>query len=73
MVAVFDPDRGKFERRSRLLFEIEDTVWRGMWDVTPDGESFVINRSLVDSRRDPIRVILDWQALTSLFDIGGNP
>jgi dipeptidyl aminopeptidase/acylaminoacyl peptidase len=65
MVALFDPDDGTLEGPPKLLFAIDDPVWRGAWDVAPDGTKFVINRTVVDRRRDPIRVILDWPGLIS--------
>jgi Tol biopolymer transport system component len=72
MVADFDPQSGELAKRPRVLFELDGSVWRGAWDASPDGERFIVNRIVHDSRRDPIRVILDWPATLGPSDRGGR-
>jgi hypothetical protein len=45
------------------LFQAEDPIYRGSWDVMPDGQRFLLNTIQEDPRRDPIDVLMNWTTL----------
>jgi Tol biopolymer transport system component len=46
----------------RKLFATEAPVFNGAYDVSPDGQLFVVNHVLEDVSRSPITVMMDWAA-----------
>jgi Tol biopolymer transport system component len=46
------------------LFELRTRSWFGhaQYDVTPDGQRFVLNRLVSDKNNDPLTVVVDWAA-----------
>jgi Tol biopolymer transport system component len=46
----------------RVLFALGTPVFRGAWDVSPDGQLIVVNHMIEDVSGSPITVVLDWTA-----------
>jgi Tol biopolymer transport system component len=48
----------------RNLFRIPTATTPGTrFDVFPDGQTFILNRSLVDAENEPVNVLMNWTAL----------
>lgn len=56
----------------RALFELDGPVHASSFDVSPDGELFVVNQVIEDPTRAPIQVRLDWLAATGLALTAGS-
>jgi len=44
------------------LFALDTPVYKGAWDVGPDGRLFVVNHVMEDTSRSPVTVMLGWIA-----------
>lgn len=42
------------------LARLRGQVFRGGWDVAPDGSRFLVNEAIEDTRSAPIRLMVDW-------------
>lgn len=46
----------------RILFELDEPAYAASYDVSPDGDLFLVNEVVEDARRAPIQVIMNWRA-----------
>lgn len=50
----------------RVLFELDGPVYASAFDVSPDGELFLVNQVIEDASSAPIQVRLNWPAAAGL-------
>jgi hypothetical protein len=48
---------------SRTLFEIRPRIYRYPYDVTADGQRFLVNTVVREASAEPITLLVNWQAL----------